>query len=103
MGHRGSAAARVQPGAAAAPANGHLAMLEHLLAARPQPQTRLGRLRRRLLARDLDHQQRLNQALVAATADLYERGRELRMIRAGLYELGQRLSYVAEELRSERD
>jgi hypothetical protein len=78
-------------------------MLDHLLATRPQPQTRLGRIRRRLLARDLEHQARLNQALVAAAEDLYERGRELRMLRVGLYELGQRLSFVADELRRERD
>jgi SAM-dependent methyltransferase len=100
IGHRGGAAEPVEEGATV---NGHLAMLDHLLATRPQPQSRLGRLRRRLLARDLDHQERVNQALVAAAVDLYERGRELRMIRAGLYELGQRLSYVADELRSERD
>lgn len=103
MGHRGVAADPPEESAAAAPANGHLAMLGHLLATRPQPQTRLGRIRRRLLARDLDHQERVNRALVDTAEDLYERGRELRMIRAGLYELGQRLSFVADELRGERD
>jgi SAM-dependent methyltransferase len=103
IGHRGAAVDRAEEGAAAPPVNGHLAMLAHLLATRPQPQTRLGRIRRRLLARDLEHQARLNQALVAAAEDLYERGRELRMLRVGLYELGQRLSFVADELRRERD
>ena len=103
IGHRGVAEEPVEESTADTPVHGHLAMLDHLLATRPQPQTRLGRIRRRLLARDLDHQQRINQAFVDTAEDLYERGRELRMIRKGLYELGQRVSFVADELRGERD
>jgi len=100
--HRGALADPAEE-TAAPPLNGHLAMLGHLLATRPQPQTRLGRIRRRLLARDLDHQERVNQAMVDTAEDLYERGRELRMLRTGLYELGERLSIVAAELRGELD
>jgi SAM-dependent methyltransferase len=103
IGHRGVAEDPVEDSAAGAPLNGHLAMLGHLLERRPQPQTRLGRIRRRLLARDLDHQERVNQALVDTAEDLYERDRELHMIRTGLYELGQRMSFVADELRGELD
>jgi SAM-dependent methyltransferase len=103
IGHRGLAEQPAEAGAAAPAVNGLLTALSHLLATRPQPQTRLGRIRRRLLARDLDRQERVNQALVDTAQDLYERGRELRMIRAGLYELGQRLSIVADELRGELD
>ena len=103
IGHRGVVEATGEETASGAVVNGHLAMLGHLLERRPQPQTRLGRIRRRLLARDLDHQARVNAALVDAAEDLYERDRELRMIRTGLYELGQRLSFVADELRGELD
>jgi SAM-dependent methyltransferase len=99
MGHRDVAAERAEESAAEAQVSGHLGMLGHLLMTRPQPQTTLGRIRRRLLARDLDRQEQVNQALVLA---LNERDRELRMIRTGLYELGQRLSFVADELRGER-
>jgi SAM-dependent methyltransferase len=83
---------------AAPPVDEYVSALEHLLTTRPQPQTRRGRLRRRFLARDLDWQQRVNELLVTTLED---KARELRMVRVGLYELGQRLSIVSDELRNE--
>lgn len=83
---------------ATAALHGALESLDGLVTARPQPQTLLGRVKRRLLARDLDRQEKINRLLVHI---LQDRGREQRMLRAGIYELGQRVTIVADEIRNE--
>ena len=72
--------------------------LEQVVARRPEPQTLLGRLKRRALARDLNRQEEVNRLLVGV---LQENARELRMVRSGLYDHGQRVSAVADELREQ--
>lgn len=93
-----STAAEVLPDRAGAPPEGNFQALERVVAARPEPQTMLGRIKRRLLQRDLDRQEHVNALLVGT---LQDRARELRMLRTGLYELGQRLSLVSDDFRAE--
>jgi hypothetical protein len=97
IGHGAAAGAGDGPRAPAV-LHGTLESLDDLVTRRPQPQTLLGRIKRRVLARDLDRQERINRLLVGI---LQDRGREQRMLRAGMYELGQRVSIVADELRTE--
>jgi len=94
----GSADGSAAAAAAAASFEVDFGRLEQVVAGRPQPQTLLGRIKRRVLARDLDRQEVVNRLLVGV---LQENARELRMVRGGLYDLGQRLSVVANELRDE--
>jgi hypothetical protein len=91
IGHGAAAAAGDAPRATAA-AHGALESLDALVTARPQ--TLLGRIIRRVLGR----QERVNRLVVDI---LQERGREQRVLRAGMYELGRRVTIVADELRGE--
>lgn len=102
IGHGSAAAAPAGDNGAAppAPTENALALLHHMMASRPRPQTLLGRIRRRLLASDLDRQERINQLAVDVLQEI-RHGREMKMLRTGLYELGERLSIVTGEIRDE--
>lgn len=95
--------------AASPPGTAHVAALQQLLVARPRPQTVRGRLKRRLLERDLNRQERINELVSnalsagvnATTPPTPVADREIQMLRVGLYELGHRMTILSEELRDE--
>jgi SAM-dependent methyltransferase len=94
IGHGDVARVAGEPGAAALLGGSG----DQIVTALPPPQTLLGRIKRRVLRADLERQDRINRQLADI---LQDRAREQRMLRAGLYDLGQRVAIVADELRTE--
>ncbi len=83
--------------------------LERLARPLPPPRTLIGRVKRRLLRFELEHQRLFDTEVLSAlrtVAALCEErqpalARELGMTRAGLYEQGNRISLIAAQLRKE--
>ena len=104
IGHGSSASRAVEAAPAEAeapPPEGSVEELVRLMGARPVPTSLRARLKRRLLRHELDRQERINQVVLYALQEV-KSGRELKMLRTGLYELGERLSIVSSELRDDR-
>lgn len=101
-GRRADAAVEHASEPAAKPAADHVTALDALLATRRRPPTFRGRVKRRVLRRAFNRQERINDLLIQALRESgSDGGREQRMLRVGLYELGQRLSSESLELRQE--